>query len=205
MGYLIVDFITQMRHLEKLLATDFQALSVILQRKAVLQAEKTAQFKVVEQLQYHDIMRQKMEHIRELMEEITGMRSPQEMKTLSSDLFKLTIALLRYIQIEYRETIGIGPQQNLSLAESGTTIAEGSPFDQQLQGLVKSLEQVYLNAAEENKHTVGKEQSDRIRQMLNSFSMKSERDIFYTLFKKSKTGTSAEAERDNPEGEIELF
>ncbi len=205
MGYSIEDFVKQLSNLEGLLAEDFRGLSEELHRMENGPEGKNIQFRLVEQLQYHDIIRQKIEHVRELMEELAAEseddKSAEACFTSDPQLIELSVGLLRYTQMEYQRVTALTQQLIFSSGEASPGIIRRSLFDGEIQRIIKSLENLYLEAGENNE-SGGEGNSERLQKLLKSFSMKSEREVFSVLFEEEN---AEENDDDAYEGQVELF
>lgn len=207
MAFSLQDFTEQVKKLEDLLTVDFQKLSEELRKETSGQANGKIKFRLVEQLQYHDILRQKLEHVRQFGEILIEDRrnSPGKGRVNDFDTLQveLSLALLRYTNMEYQE-VSRKTHQLLFTADKNTElIAENPLFGKEIGDLIRNLEKLYLEMESPEGEDDEKEKPARYRKILESFSMKTERDVFSMLFDE-EVSDSSEDEND-PEGQIELF
>lgn len=206
MAFSLTDFVKQLRNLENLLTEEFQQLSVELREEPAIPTEGQVKFRLVEQLQYHDILRQKLEHVRHFGEKMLaeGAQGPSgPPKELDCELVELSLALLRYTNMEYQEVSKRTYQLLFSYDRNTQLIPENPPFETEIQQLIKDLGNLYLEIEIPDEEEVEKGRSARYRKILDSFSMKTERDVFSMLFDE-EASISSEEENDQ-EGQIELF
>lgn len=208
MEYFIAELIEHLKLLEQLLKKDFSLLAEALRKKPAAAAGEK-QFRLAEQLQYHDIIRQKIEHVRHFMEEQNSelLQEKREADTqLSIELIELSLAILRYTQAEYQE-VQQKTQHLISPSEEDQQPALNGLFEPELLGLIKKLETLYLQMDdEEDQAAEGGKRSERFRRIWESFSMESEREVFAMLFEEQESEkTDSEEENESPEGQVELF
>lgn len=200
------SYSARLRQLEELLAEEFGLYASLLRQGGTdLQDMQQHRNRLVEQLQYHDIIRQKIEHVREfqeIWEQGESCGAEMEESNLPS-LFELSLALLRYTWLEYTEV----REQTRRLLENSSTFPEilqqESSFELAIQELISKLEQDYLELENRDENVPVSLSPERIRQLRNTFSMKSERDVFALFFEEEvMPGDDEDAE---PEGQVELF
>jgi len=167
---------------------------------------------IIVDLQFHDIIRQKLEHIEEIhasllkeLENVPSDINKSKYAVILPELCKLNVAQLKFISEEYQSHSGsikqalqkgVGHQvsslENFVFDFSGTFDHTDS-FSDTIDNIVKSLEIVGEVVIEgRNEDYVSK-----ILTMKNIYSMRTEREVFNTIFE-----IVEEPEEDD---DIELF
>lgn len=201
MRFSLHTLVLKFRELEAVLADDFQFWFRELRKIEKATKGKDADtFKLVELLQFHDILRQKIEHIRHFWE--TRQAAAEKEEVVVPEMIELSIALLRFTSLEYEE-VTTKVRQLLPEGNPQGGKKEGLSFADQVREMVKVLEEVYveLDLPEEE---VDAPSGSRLKKVWDSFSMQSERDIFSMLFPDDSLPEQAR-ENDDPQGQVELF
>ncbi len=207
MGFSLNNLVVQFQQLEEVLAADFQAWFREFRTRPVgTPVNEALNFKLVEQLQFHDILRQKIEHIRHFWEVWLAEQEEEEVLEEAGDILpemiELVIALLRFTALEYEEVAGKIKNLMIRTGRQAEKLYPGL-FAEQAQLLLKELEQMYLQL-EVPEEEEGSSPESRLKKVWDSFSMQSERDVFSMLFT-PEPGIDQDKEPDNPQGQVELF
>ena len=104
------DFIQRVGRLEKLLEDDFRALAVAVRHSGLNRDTPSLhRQKLIEQLQYHDIIRQKIQHVGEFADVLEmefsqyGTVDGGGEVCILPGLLELSMALLQFARLEYDE------------------------------------------------------------------------------------------------------
>lgn len=197
----ITNIIKRLEELEQLLANDFQMIALSLKNCELKTANNAIGYRIVEQLQCHDIIRQKMEHVRHFLYETTNSYDSLEAKP-DPMFIELALALLNYTHIEYKEVTE--SFHSLNVRELNAPHNLKTEFDIEIFHFIKNLEKMYLLADSAISGSKSEELDEKIRKIRESFSMKSERDIFSMLYDEALISSNLK-DKENPEGDIELF
>lgn len=207
MAFSLTDFVQQIRKLENLLSDDFQKLSAELRNKRAGSAGDKLKLRLVEQLQYHDILRQKLEHVRHFGEGLAEGSKQSGIKNQKNEFdalqVELSLALLRFTNMEYQEVSRNTHQLLFSFDKNTCLVSENPVFETEIGNLIRNLENLYLEMDTPENQEEDKDKPARYRKILDSFSMKTERDVFAILF--NDESTESTEEESDPEGQIELF
>lgn len=204
MVYSTTAFISRLEQMEKLLKDDFKVISERLNTTDAILIKKEIKFKLVEQLQYHDIIRQKIEHVRAFMENIRGAeKGKKSQEILTADFLKMCLSLLQHTYLEYKEVI---IQTHQLLKESGKVKCEeelSSAFELEINQIIKDLKTQYLETDHEDDESIVRKNRAKYKGLWDSFSMQSERNVFSMLFKEDTP--ESEDNGESSEGQVELF
>lgn len=206
MAFSLTDLVDQIKQLEEILAGDFRQISAELRKETVTSSGPQTKLRLVEELQYHDILRQKLEHVRHFQEELLAeqQKLKEEGTGFTSALIELSLALLRFTQLEYQEVNRRASQLLFSSGQNGLSDAQNPlSFDQAIGKLIQRLQDLYLKTDVSLDEENG-EEAKRFRKILDSFSMKSERDVYSMLFDDKQLIDKEEGTNDQ-EGQVELF
>lgn len=204
MAFSITELVNQIKQLEKILAEDFQELSSELRKKPEDLSDKQVKLQLVKELQYHDILRQKLEHIRQFQEGIIAeqgdCKKEEKNEEMNSGLIELSLALLRFSEQEYLEVNSrVHHLLRFPNQQAFGRVKDHPSFEQTIRNLILDLQELGKVSK------VQKEQDlEKYRQILSSFTMQSERDVFSVLFDQELPEDEEET-HDDPEGQVELF
>ena len=209
-------FTQSLEKLEKWLAEDFQVLFSLIKKIPVeTKKESPAECnQLVELLQYHDLLRQKIQHVQEINfllheEEEKAVKEPDYEKVFLA-FFRLMSGLLRFSSQEYAKMVGqlrdcldklqlTGEWQedkfNCFCKESLILIEQTENFCVKA-GALQQAPPLKLAAAQE-----------KMQKILKSFSMESERRIYRNVMKDYLQFTETQyLEKDeDSSGEVDLF
>lgn len=184
------EFTEKVGRLEGLLERDFSALSGALRKSRETEPVCRSNQRLVEQLQYHDIIRQKIQHVGQfgtlLEEEFACCNSgrPQAEGMVLPGLLELSMALLQFARLEYdeiREEIQL-QLMGLSVGLQPANEAIYLQFQQEIQELIKALGRMYLLVEPNTTEKEAELSAEKLKKICQSFSMQSEREIFRSLF-----------------------
>ncbi|EMR03977.1 hypothetical protein [Cesiribacter andamanensis] len=206
------EFMGKVGRLEALLERDFSTLSGSLRKTHASAPISHSKQRLIEQLQYHDIIRQKIQHVGQfgplLEEEFAGFTAgrPTTTAAVLPGLLELSMALLQFARLEYDEIREEIQLQLLALPSSPNPAGEAvyRQFQQEVQELIKSLGRLYLLTDPSGPEADGELSSEKLRKICQSFSMQSEREIFRSLFEEDLT-PELPAEKGEDSTNIELF
>lgn len=205
------EFVEKTSRLEGLLERDFGTLSAALRKSAAFKPISRGSQRLVEQLQYHDIIRQKIQHVGQfgelLEEEFARHRAglPDAEIGVLPGLLELSMALLQFARLEYDEIREEIQMQLLALASGNQLAGEAiyQQFQQEIQELIKCLGRLYLLIEANGSEASGELPAEKLKKICQSFSMQSEREIFRSLFDED---VLKEYQPENDEdSSIELF
>lgn len=201
MGFSLHKLVFKFQELEAILADDFQIWFRELRTiEKATRAKEADTFKLVELLQFHDILRQKIEHIRHFWE--TRQAAPGKGEDVLPEMVELSIALLRFTSLEYEEVT----TKVMQLLPDGSRQGGNNEellFATRTRDLIKELEEIYVEL-DLPEGEVDVSSGSRLKKMWNSFSMQSERDVFSMLFP-DESLPEQDGEGDDPQGQVELF
>lgn len=205
------EFIGKVSRLENLLERDFSTLSATLRKSSTSLSGGRGSQRLVEQLQYHDIIRQKIQHVGQfgdLLEEEFASHPPKSEGETSvlPGLLELSMALLQFARLEYDEIREEIHMQLMALTHTAHAGSEPvyTQFQLEIQELIKSLGRLYLLIEAKETEAGTELSSAKLRKICQSFSMQSEREIFRSLFNDDPMKEYlTEPEADN--NTIELF
>lgn len=219
---LVEDLFTQsLKDLEKWLMKDFQMLSSFIKNyPADKKKENPAvHHQLIELLQYHDLIRQKIQHVQKLNElfeeELKAAGREAGYKKITPELFMLMIELLRFSGKEYAK---VANQLSRSFKELKLSREWEDKyfrfFYSQAMELILKMEDVYMEIGQHQQrfHFELMAAQEKMQKIYQSFSMETERQIYKNImkdhphfreFRQPDVGP-AEKEEDIT-GEIDLF
>lgn len=206
------EFTEKVGRLEGLLERDFSALSGALRKSRGTEPVSRSNQRLIEQLQYHDIIRQKIQHVGQfgtlLEEEFSCCNSgrPQAEGMVLPGLLELSMALLQFARLEYdeiREEIQL-QLLGLSVGLQPANEAIYLQFQQEIQELIKGLGRMYLLVEPNATEKEAELSAEKLKKICQSFSMQSEREIFRSLFDDDFM-KDFQAESGEDSSSIELF
>ncbi len=204
------EFTERVNRLEKLLEEDFGALAVAFRREGNYLPNMHNRQKLVEQLQYHDIIRQKIQHVGQFAEvlevEFSQYSAAVEDACVLPGLLELSMALLQFARLEYDEVRDEIKIQLLALHLSNCHLEEKyEQFQEEMQDMIKSLGRMYLLIDAPDDAPDAELSAEKLRKICNSFSMQTEREIFRSLFNKEILPQDLHAHEGEANDNIELF
>lgn len=210
MNFARQEFTQRVDRLEKLLEQDFGALAVAVRKGGNHYPDAHHRQKLVEQLQYHDIIRQKIQHVgqfADVLELEFSLYGEQEGEAcVLPGLLELSMALLQFARLEYdevREEIKI---QLLALSQGCCQSEENYvQFQQEMQDMIKSLGRMYLLIESPEDTPDAELSAEKLRKICQSFSMQTEREIFRSLFNEEVLPQDLHAHQGESNDNIELF
>ena len=205
------EFIQKIEKLDHLLKEDFGVFASSVRKEGKGNDRARHKQKLVEQLQYHDIIRQKMQHVGGFadvleLEFLQYKREKTGAETLSG-LLELSMALLQFAGLEYKEVRQeiIVQFEELHLSEAWLD-GQYALFQQEMKELVDYLECMYLELVSADKLGGGKPNLEKLRKICQSFSMQSEREVLRSLLYKVAVPFELEdINSEHADDDIELF
>lgn len=205
------EFIQKIARLEKLMENDFGVLIKCIRNGESQTTSMEQRQKLIEQLQYHDIIRQKIQHVGEFAEvmETEASRLADENgqePSLLPGLLELSMAMLQFAGLEYEE-IRDEIMLELQLLELVHNCQNESyeQFRLEIGELIKCLGRIYLLVDGTEDLQNFKLSAEKLKAVCKSFSMETEREIFRSLFNPDVESNNAAVRQDHPSDNIELF
>lgn len=198
----------KLKKLEELLEADFSLLTATLKKLAATAPANPLQHTLVGQLQCHDIIRQKIQHVGQFQDLLEGEISQLERgqgksEEVVSGILELSMAMLQYACMEYEDVREEISASLLKLEKESFMKADYfEEYQQKSNELVRDFKLLYLetNAAE---HELSEEEKkQKLSLLYQSFSMQSERAVFQSLF---DGDLFSEKDADDKQGQVELF
>ncbi|WP_224995845.1 hypothetical protein [Cesiribacter sp. SM1] len=204
------EFTERVVRLEKLLEEDFSALATAVRNKPAVQLDGRHSQKIVEQLQYHDIIRQKIQHVGEFAEVLEtefALYGEEGDVCVLPGLLELSMALLQFARLEYDEVRQEIQVQLIALSLKNIQHEENyNSFQSEIQEMIKSIGRMYLQIESPNQPCDEQELSaEKLRKICQSFSMQTEREIFRSLFDDLVLPEDLQATENESSDDIELF
>lgn len=202
------DYTQKVAKLEKLLEHDFGILTQCIRGGGNQITNLAQRQKLIEQLQYHDIIRQKIQHVGEFAEvmevEASKITASAQEVSLLPGMLELAMAMLQFAGLEYEE---IREEIILQLQELGNSDQREiyEQFRLEMGELIKSLSTIYLlvDGTEDLQNL--KISAEKLKEVCKSFSMETEREIFRTLFNDDGCSQNTSVQDIATNSSIELF
>ncbi len=177
---------------------------------------------IIKDLQFQDIMRQKIEHIetiddillRELKQRLSG-NGGIIYSSVISEITALNVAQLQLILEEYRIVMD---NITLNLKELETKLKQSSPMDYNLSAGLSQNQQTHTLIMDiierhtlisqlplEYNHKRKKETKKVMAKLMNIYTMQSERDVFMQVFESEISNSTDNHLENNQENNIEFF
>lgn len=183
-------FIHSLEKLEKLLAEDFLLLSSEIKKISddARKENKSNYSNLIQVLQYHDLIRQKIQHVQQLNlllnEEMKEAGVEMNCRSITPELFVLMIELLRFSQQEYTKVVA-RVEFHLSKLTPPNSWNEHNikMFYEEILALIYKMEMLYIKIGEKEKrnHLELINAQEKMRKVYQSFSMESERQIYKSI------------------------
>ena len=204
------DFTQRVSRLEKLLEDDFGSLAVAVRRSGSAYPDGRHMQKLLEHLQYHDIIRQKIQHVGQFADvlelEFAQYGGNEEEVFILPGLLELSMALLQFARLEYDEVREEIKKQLTALSLIDCHIEEKyDHFQQEMQDMIKCLGKMYLMIESPDDLQDAEISSEKLRAICQSFSMQTEREIFRSLFNEELLPQDLQAQAGEANDSIELF
>jgi hypothetical protein len=204
------EFTQRVDRLEKLLEQDFGTLAGAVRKGGNHYPDAHHRQKLVEQLQYHDIIRQKIQHVGQFAEvlelEFSQYGLQQGEVCVLPGLLELSMALLQFARLEYDEVRQEIKIQLLALSLGCYQHEEQyEQFQQEMQDMVRSLGRMYLLIESPEESSDAELGAEKLRKICQSFSMQTEREIFRSLFNEEILPQDLHAHEGESTDNIELF
>lgn len=206
------EFTQRVGRLEKLLEEDFGALAVAVRKGGMNRnTDVFHRQKLIEQLQYHDIIRQKIQHVGEFADVLESEFSQYGEQTTSEvcvlpGLLELSMALLQFARLEYDEVREEIQVQLMALSLASLHIQENyEQFQREIQDMIKCLGRMYLQIESPDELQDADISAEKLRKICQSFSMQTEREIFRSLFNQQVLPEDLHRQEDEANDTIELF
>lgn len=202
------EFTERVGRLEKLLEEDFGVLATAVRSGAASQANVRNSQKLVEQLQYHDIIRQKIQHVGQFADilelEYAQLGEDGDVCVLPG-LLELSMALLQFARLEYDEVRQEIKVQLIALSLKNHHQEEKyDSFQQEIQEMIKCIGRMYLQIESPDQQET-ELSAEKLRKICQSFSMQTEREIFRSLFDDELLPEDLKASEGESSDNIELF
>jgi hypothetical protein len=185
-------FTYALEELEMLLAEDFHLLSSEIKNipESKRQDYASDYSNLIQLLQYHDLIRQKVQHVQQLNllfdEEVKDTLGMLDYASVAPDLFVLMIELLRFSKQEYAKVI-TKVKSHLSKLEQGIYWDEKNfnLFYENILALIYKMEKLYIKIGQQQQrnHLQLINAQEKMQKVYQTFSMESERDIFWSVMK----------------------
>lgn len=211
MNFARQEFTQRVDRLERLLKEDFGALAVAVRKGGSKPyPDIHHRQKLVEQLQYHDIIRQKIQHVGQFADvlelEFLHYGVVEGEGCVLPGLLELSMALLQFARLEYDEVREEIKLQLLALSLDNCQLEEAYlHFQQEMQEMMKYLGRMYLLIESPNDETDTELSAEKLRKICQSFSMQTEREIFRSLFNEEVLPQDLKAYEGEFDDNIELF
>lgn len=204
------EFTDRVSRLEKLLEEDFGVMATAVRAGAKVQVDVRHSQKLVEQLQYHDIIRQKIQHVGQFADVLEAEFSQHGLEggvCVLPGLLELSMALLQFARLEYDEVRQEIQVQLIALSLKSLQEEEKyNCFQREMQEMIKSIGRMYLQIETSNQQEGEQElSSEKLRKICQSFSMQTEREIFRSLFDDHLLPDDLKATENESTDSIELF
>ncbi|AHM60153.1 hypothetical protein D770_09480 [Flammeovirgaceae bacterium 311] len=205
------EFTERVGRLEKLLEEDFGVMATAVRAGANGQRDVRHSQKLVEQLQYHDIIRQKIQHVGQFADVLEVEFSQHGLEEggvcVLPGLLELSMALLQFARLEYDEVRQEIQVQLIALSLKSLQQEEKyNCFQKEMQEMIKSIGRMYLQIETTNQQDAEQElSSEKLRKICQSFSMQTEREIFRSLFDEHLLPEDLKATENDSTDSIELF
>lgn len=210
MKFVKEEFTQRVSRLEKLLEDDFGALAVAVRKSSNADSLAGHKRKLVEQLQYHDIIRQKIQHVGQFADvlelEFSEYGGQAGETFILPSLLELSMALLQFARLEYDEVREEIKVQLLALSLLSCHVENKYDlFQQEMQEMIKVLGKLYLLIESPDDLQDAEISSEKLRNICQSFSMQTEREIFRSLFNEEILPQDLHAQEGEASDSIELF
>ena len=204
------EFTQRVGRLERLLENDFGSLATAVRKGGSRPADAQRKQKLVEQLQYHDIIRQKIQHVGQFADvlelEFAQYGEGVEEASILPGLLELSMALLQFARLEYDEVREEIKMQLVALSSEEEQQEEiHNQFHQEIQEMIKNLGKLYLLIESPDDLQETELSSEKLRKICQSFSMQTEREIFRSLFNDLQLPDDLQAQEGEASDTIELF
>lgn len=210
-------FVKSLDKLEEHLRDNFKLLSAdikMLSSSGLQQDTSAERSDLVQLLQYHDVIGQKIQHVKKINgifdEEISNMHLEKGLNNVIPDLLLLMIKLTRFAKDEYTKVVA-RIRLNLSKLElnGGWNEVSFKLFYEEILFLHYKMEFFYEQVKEQFKSTGTDEAiiQQKLKMVYQSFSMDSEREIYRTVMGNHSDFPKEEAREEGHQesGHVDLF